>query len=82
MFVTLFFLPSFDYPFHFMAPFLAMAKLKQAWLCSSGLTKTFHFMAPFLAMAELKQALFLLIWLNENVCKNVTNKKRPPERLS
>ena len=37
----LFFLPSFDYPFHFMAPFLAMAKLKQAWLCSSGLTKTF-----------------------------------------
>ena len=26
--------------FHFMAPFLAMAKLKQAWLCSSGLTKT------------------------------------------
>ena len=24
-----------------MAPFLAMAKLKQAWLCSSGLTKTF-----------------------------------------
>ena len=27
--------------FHFMAPFLAMAKLKQAWLCSSGLTKKF-----------------------------------------
>ena len=54
MFVTLFFLPSFDYPFHFMA--------------------------PFLAMVELKQALFLLIWLNENVCKNVTNKKRPPKR--
>ena len=49
-----FFLPSFDYPFHFMA--------------------------PFLAMVELKQALFLLIWLNENVCKNVTNKKRPPKR--
>ena len=44
-----------------------MAKLKQAWLCSSGLTKRFHFMAPFLAMAELKQALFLLIWLNEKV---------------
>ena len=54
MFVTLFFLPSFDYPFHFMA--------------------------PFLAMAELKQALFLLIWLNEKVRKNVANKKRPPER--
>ena len=66
--------------FYFIAPFLAMAELKQAWLCSSGLTKTFHFMAPFLAMAELKQALFLLIWLNENVCKNVTNKKRPPKR--
>ncbi len=29
------------YSFHFMARFLAMAKLKQAWLCSSGLTKTF-----------------------------------------
>ena len=42
--------------FHFMARFLAMAKLKQAWLCSSGLTKTFYFIAPFLAMAELKQA--------------------------
>ena len=42
--------------FYFIAPFLAMAKLKQAWLYSSGLTKTFHFMAPFLAMAKLKQA--------------------------
>ena len=42
--------------FYFIAPFLAMAELKQAWLCSSGLTKRFHFMAPFLAMAELKQA--------------------------
>ena len=31
----LFFLPSFDYPFHFMTPFLAMAKLKQA--CSAHL---------------------------------------------
>ncbi len=39
-----------------MARFLAMAELKQAWLCSFGLTKTFHFMARFLAMAELKQA--------------------------
>ena len=29
--------------FYFIAPFLAMAKLKQAWLCSSGLTKTFYF---------------------------------------
>ena len=37
-----------------IANFLAMAELKQAWLCSSGLTKTFHFMARFLAMAELK----------------------------
>ena len=27
-----------------MAPFLAMAKLKQAWLCSSGLTKRFVYM--------------------------------------
>ena len=42
--------------FLFKAPFLAMAKFKQAWLCSSGLTKTFLFKAPFLAMAELKQA--------------------------
>ena len=41
---------------YFIARFLAMAKLKQAWLCSSGLTKTFLFKAPFLAMAELKQA--------------------------
>ena len=57
-----------------------MAKLKQAWLCSSGLTKTFHFMAPFLAMAELKQALFLLIWLNENV-ENVVSKKLDGHRL-
>mgnify|MGYP001143380376 CR=1 FL=1 len=52
--------------------FMAMTKLKQAWLCSSGLTKRFHFMAPFLAMAELKQALFLLIWLNENVLFEMT----------
>ena len=37
--------------FYFIAHFLAMAKLKQAWLCSSGLTKMFHFMAHFLAMA-------------------------------
>ena len=36
-------LRRFFYIFHFMAPFLAMAKLKQAWLCPSGLTKTFHF---------------------------------------
>ena len=42
--------------FLFKAPFLAMANLKQAWLCSSGLTKTFLFKARFLAMAELKQA--------------------------
>ena len=41
---------------YFKAPFLAMAKLKQAWLCSSGLTKTFLFKARYLAMAELKQA--------------------------
>ena len=37
--------------FYSIAHFLAMAKLKQAWLCSSGLTKMFHFMAHFLAMA-------------------------------
>ena len=42
--------------FLFMAPFLAMAKLKQAWLSPSVLTKKFHFMARFLAMAKLKQA--------------------------
>ena len=41
---------------YFIAPFLAMANLKQAWLCSSGLTKTFLFKALFLAMANLKQA--------------------------
>ena len=29
--------------FYSIAHFLAMAKLKQAWLCSSGLTKTFFF---------------------------------------
>ena len=33
--------------FYFIARFLAKAKLKQAWLCSSGLTKTFLFMALF-----------------------------------
>ena len=42
--------------FYFIARFLAMANLKQAWLCSSGLTKTLYFIAPFLAMAKLKQA--------------------------
>ena len=42
--------------FYFIAPFLAMAELKQAWLCSSGLTKTFLFKALFLDMANLKQA--------------------------
>ena len=42
--------------FYFIAPFLAMAEFKQAWLCSSGLTKTFLFKALFLAMANLKQA--------------------------
>ena len=41
---------------YFIAPFLAMANLKQAWLCSSGLTKTLYFIARFLAMANLKQA--------------------------
>ena len=41
---------------YFITPFLAMAELKQAWLCSSGLTKTFLFKALFLAMANLKQA--------------------------
>ena len=28
--------------FYFIAHFLAMTKLKQAWLCSSGLTKMFY----------------------------------------
>ena len=37
--------------FYFIAHFLAMAQIKQAWLCSSGLTKMFYFIAPFLAMA-------------------------------
>ena len=40
--------------FRFTAPFLAMAELKRALFCSSGLTKTFHFTAPLLAMAEFK----------------------------
>ena len=35
-----------------------MAKLKQVWLCSFGLTKTFVFNRRFLAMAKLKQ-----VWL-------------------
>ena len=42
--------------FYFIARFLAMAELKQAWLCLSGLTKTLYLIARFLAMAELKQA--------------------------
>ena len=59
-----------------MAPFLAMAKLKQAWLCASGLTKKFHFMARFLAMAKLKQAWLCSFGLTKTfvdmyVCTNV-----------
>jgi hypothetical protein len=53
--------------FHFMAPFLAMAKLKQAWLCSSGLTKTFVFHGTFSRHGIAQASLALLIWLNENV---------------
>ena len=37
-----------------MARFLAMAELKRALFCSSGLTKTLDFILRFLAMAELK----------------------------
>ena len=33
--------------FHFMAPFLAMAELKRALFCSSGLTKTLVFPRQF-----------------------------------
>ena len=41
--------------------------LKQASLCSFGLTKTFTESAPFLAMAEFEASFTLLIWLDENV---------------
>ena len=49
--------------------FMAMTKLKQAWLCSSGLTKRFHFMAPFLAMAKLKQAWLCSSGLTKTLLK-------------
>ena len=54
--------------FLFKARFLAMAELKQAWLCSSGLTKTFLFKARFLPW-QSSSKLALLIWLNENALK-------------
>ena len=47
MFVTLFFLPSFDYPFHFMAPFLAMAELKQALFLLIWLNENVPFHGTF-----------------------------------
>ena len=50
MFVTLFFLPSFDYPFHFMAPFLAMAELKQALFLLIWLNENVPFHGTFSSM--------------------------------
>ena len=50
------------------APFLAMVKWKQAFLCSSGLTKTFFFSkSAFSRHGKTKASFPLLIWLNENV---------------
>jgi len=38
------------------------------------------FHGTFSRHGKAQASLALLIWLNENVCKNVTNKKRPPKR--
>ena len=50
MYATLFFLPSFDYPFHFMAPFLAMAELKQALFLLIWLNENVPFHGTFSSM--------------------------------
>ena len=60
--------------FYFIARFLAKAKLKQAWLCSSGLTKTLYLIARFLAMAKLKQAWLCSSGLTKmllRLCKDI-----------
>ena len=46
--------------FLFMAPFLAMAKLKQAWLCSFGLTKTFLFIKSVSEIMTIAYGFFRL----------------------
>jgi hypothetical protein len=48
-------------------PFFAMAIPKQAWNCSSGLTKALDFIRPFLRHGNSQASLELLIWLNESV---------------
>ena len=46
--------------FHFMARFLAMAKLKQAWLCSSVLTKKFLFIKSVSEIMTIAYGFFRL----------------------
>ena len=46
--------------FLFMAPFLALAKLKPAWLCPSGLTKTFLFIKSVSEIMTIAYGFFRL----------------------
>ena len=46
--------------FLFMAPFLAMAKLKQAWLSPSVLTKTFLFIKSVSEIMTIAYGFFRL----------------------
>ena len=46
--------------FLFMAPFLAMAKLKQAWLSPSVLTKKFLFIKSVSEIMTIAYGFFLL----------------------
>ena len=52
----LFFLPSFDYPFHFMAPFLAMAELKQALFLLIWLNEKLFFLLLTTSLQPLQAA--------------------------
>ncbi|MFW5535495.1 MAG: hypothetical protein ACOCOU_07980, partial [Prevotella sp.] len=56
----------------FILRFLAMAEIKQACLCSFGLTKTLDFILRFLAMAEIKQACLCSFGLTKTLRLSVS----------
>ena len=53
--------------FYSIAHFLAMAKLKQAWLCSIWLNENVPFYGTFSRHGIDRASSVLLIWLNEKV---------------
>jgi len=56
-----------------MAPFLAMAELKQALFLLIWLNENVPFHGTFSRHGKAQASLALLIWLNENVLKRIAN---------